>query len=143
MLQDSNLIPWDKLYKSYLKLGFGNYFSPLGELSISSERSRNRIIGFYAGHYSSFGKLKLENKDEVFAGYMDNYLTFYGTRLFRRFALSGNIDIDHVRRYAYGYDSFNLLPPETDKDSLRIDYFMPSANINLYSTRLDSISPEL
>lgn len=130
--------PLGKLYKSYLKLGFGNYFSPLGELSISSERSRNRIIGFYAGHSSSFGKLKLENKDEVFAGYMDNYLTFYGTRLFRRFALSGNVDIDHVRRYAYGYDSFNLLPPEPDKDSLRIDYFMPSANVNLYSTRLDS-----
>jgi len=130
--------PLKKLYKSYLKLGFGNYFSPLGELSISSERSRNKIIGFYAGHSSSFGKLKLENDDQVFAGYMDNYATLYGTRLFRRSALAGNIDFDHIRRYAYGYDSYNLLPTEPDKDSLRIDYFMPSAKVNFYSTRLDS-----
>lgn len=130
--------PLDKLYKSYLKLGFGNYFSPAGELSISSERSKNKILGFYAGHNSSFGKLKLDNEDEVFAGYMDNFASFYGTRLLRRSAISANIDLEHIRRYAYGYDSFNLNPEEPEKDSLRIDYIMPSANIKLYSTRLDS-----
>lgn len=130
--------PLNKLYKSYLKLGFGNYFTPLGELSISSERSRNKIMGFYAAHNSSFGKVKLDNEDEVFAGYMDNYASLYGTRFFRRVALSGNIDFDHSRRYAYGYESINLMPMEPEKDSLKIDYIVPSANIRLYSTRLDS-----
>ena len=130
--------PLGKLYKSFLNVGFGNYFTPYGELSISSERSRNSILGFYARHNSSFGKVKLENEDNVNAGYMDNYASLYGTRLFRRVTLAANVNFDHIRRYAYGYDFFNLPALGTDKDSLRIDYLNPSAGLRLYSTRLDS-----
>ena len=32
--------PLTKLYKSYIKLGFGNYLTPLAELSIANERSK-------------------------------------------------------------------------------------------------------
>lgn len=130
--------PLNELYKSYLNIGFGNYFTPLAELSVSSERDRNKILGVYANHISSFGKMNLENGDEVFSGYMDNHASLYATKLFRRAALSANIDFDHIRRYAYGYDFNNLGPMGTDKDSLRIDYIIPSASVKLYSTRLDS-----
>lgn len=129
--------PLPKLYKSFLNIGFGNYFSPVAELSISSERSRNRILGFYASHASSFGKVMLENDESVFAGYMDNSVKLYGTRFFKRSALTGRMNFDHTRRYAYGYDPASVLR-ETDRDSLRIDYVNPGASISYYSTRLDS-----
>ena len=128
--------PLTKLYKGFLKLGFGNYFSPVGELSISSARSRNGLIGIYLGHESSFGKLMIDDATEVFGGYMDNMGRIYGTRLLRRAALAANVDFNHIRRYAYGGDP--LLLTEIKKDSLKIEYFNPRADINLYSTRMDS-----
>ncbi len=130
--------PLSKLYKSYLNIGFGNYFTPQVELSVSSDRARDKVIGFYANHLSSFGKINLENDDEVFAGYMDNYASLYATKIFRRSVLSSSIDFEHLRRYAYGYDFNNLAPLATDKDSLKIDYILPSASLSFYSTRLDS-----
>ncbi len=128
--------PLPKLYKGFLKLGFGNYFSPVGELSISSARSRNGLIGMYLSHESSFGKLMIDDATEVFGGYMDNMGRIYGTRLLRRAALAANVDFNHIRRYAYGGDP--LLLTEIKKDSLKIEYFNPRADINLYSTRMDS-----
>ena len=44
--------PLPKLYKSYIKLGMGNYTSPLGEISITNERSKKGAIGLYARHFS-------------------------------------------------------------------------------------------
>jgi hypothetical protein len=82
--------------------------------------------------------VKLENENKVFAGYMDNFASFYGTVFLRRSAISGNIDLEHIRRYAYGYDTFYPGSFVPDKDSLKIDYFMPSFDLRLYSTRLDS-----
>ncbi|MEA1886349.1 MAG: hypothetical protein U9N72_03975 [Bacteroidota bacterium] len=130
--------PLPKLYKGFLNLGFGNYFSPVGELSISSERSRNSLAGIYLGHESSFGRLRINDATKVYGGYMDNMARIYGTKFFRRAALAANIDFDHIRRYAYGGDPVLLEPRETSRDSLKIEYFNPRANINFYSTRLDS-----
>ncbi len=42
-----------RLYKSYLKLGIGNYLTPLAELNISSLRSSKFVGGFYFRHLSS------------------------------------------------------------------------------------------
>ncbi|HUS86808.1 MAG TPA: TonB-dependent receptor [Bacteroidales bacterium] len=130
--------PLPKLYKGYLNVGFGNYFTPIGELSVTTERSRDNIMGFYAGHMSSFGKVKLDNNENVHAGYMDNTAKLFVTKLFRRTALKANLGFDHVRRTAYGYDLGIITPPDTRKDSLQIDYLNPSAKINFYSNRLDS-----
>jgi len=130
--------PLPKLYNSFINIGFGNYFSPVVELSISSKRSRNRILGFYANHASSFGNLTLGNDESVYGGYMDTDISLYGTRFFTRSALSGSIDFNHLRRFAYGYDPAAGPLPETGKDSLRIDYMMPGAEVSYFSTRLDS-----
>ena len=53
--------PLNKLYRSYVNLGFGNYVSPLAELSITSERSKKGALGFYGRHYSNNGNIRLEN----------------------------------------------------------------------------------
>ena len=70
--------PLPRLYKSYIKLGLGNNNTPLAELSISNHRSKKGAIGLYARHYSSNGKVPLENKQRVFAGFMDNDATLNG-----------------------------------------------------------------
>jgi len=130
--------PQAKLYKGFINLGFGNYFSPLAELSITSDRSRNSRSGMYLGHESSFGKLSLDDEIKVYGGYMDNMVKLYTTRFFRRASLDANIDFNHIRRYAYGGDPELLPTTETDKDSLKIEYLNPRAQINIHTTRLDS-----
>ncbi|MBN4070941.1 hypothetical protein JYT72_00395 [Crocinitomix catalasitica] len=47
----------DKLYPAYLKLGIGNYASPLAELYLNSKRHRRVSYGLHTKHNSSFGKL--------------------------------------------------------------------------------------
>jgi len=49
--------PLAKLYKSYVKLGIGNYLTPLAEISITNERSKKGAFGIYGRHFSS--KLRL------------------------------------------------------------------------------------
>ena len=81
-----------RLYKSYLKLGLGNYLTPLVELNINSLRSSKYTLGAYFHHISSNGKVELENNKNVFAGYADNDASLFGERYFKNATLSGNID---------------------------------------------------
>lgn len=130
--------PLPELYKGYINLGFGNYFSPLAEISITSDRSRKSRSGLYIGHESAFGKLKLDEDLKVYGAYIDNMARLYTTRFFRWSSLEANINFNHIRRYAYGGDPVLLAAGETEKDSLRIRYLNPRAEIKLTSTRRDS-----
>ncbi|MDT8402357.1 MAG: hypothetical protein RQ743_11735 [Bacteroidales bacterium] len=130
--------PLAKLYKGFVNLGFGNYFSPLAELSISSDRSRKSRSGIYIGHESSFGKLKIDENLKAYGAYVDNKARLYTTRFFKRSSLDANINFNHIRRYAYGGVPDSLALAEVEKENLKIEYLNPRAEINYYSTRLDS-----
>lgn len=49
--------PATKLYNNYIKLGFGNYWSPLAEFYYNSTRSKDRTYGVRATHHSSWGTI--------------------------------------------------------------------------------------
>ncbi|MEX1001008.1 MAG: hypothetical protein WDZ35_02750 [Crocinitomicaceae bacterium] len=48
----------DKLYPGYVKLGLGNYTSPLGEFYFNSTRNRRMNYGAHIKHFSSWGDLE-------------------------------------------------------------------------------------
>jgi hypothetical protein len=129
--------PLSKLYKSYINLGLGNYTSPLAEVSITNERSKKGAIGFYGRHFSSNGKMKLDNGNKVFSGYMDNDLSLFGKRFLKGIVLGGSVGLIQKTRYAYGYD-----PVITDyfpeKNDIRVSYANLGADISLSSLNLDS-----
>lgn len=128
--------PLPKLYKSYVKLGIGNYITPFGELSITNERSKKGAVGFYARHFSTNGKVKLDNDEKVFAGYMDNDASFFGKKFFRHSLLEGSLDFTQKTRYAYGYAPSMSYSP--DKKEIKLDYYNPGANLSFSSIDLDS-----
>jgi len=130
--------PLPRLYKSYVKIGIGNYITPFAELSITNERSKKGAIGFYARHFSTNGKVKLQNDEKVFAGYMDNDASLYGKKFFRKNLLEGSLDFSQKTRYAYGYNPGLNYSPE--KKDIRINYYNPGANLSFSSTTLDSTS---
>ena len=129
--------PLPKLYKSYINLGIGNYFTPLAEISITNERSKKGSIGFYARHFSTNGNVELDNGKKAFAGYMDNDASLYGRKLFRRNTLEGSLDYTEKTRHAYGYaPSFSDYYP-SNKET-RLPYTNVGAKALFSSLTLDS-----
>jgi len=138
-IKSANMQPeaLNKLYKSYVNLGLGNYLTPLAEVSISNERSKKGAFGFYAGHFSSNGKVKLQNEEKVFAGYMDNDVSFYGRKFFSRNILEGSAGFAQRIRHAYGYDT-TMVNYDPEKKDVRMGYNNLEAAMKLGSITLDS-----
>ncbi len=129
--------PLEKLYKSYVNLGLGNYMAPLAEISVTNERSREGTYGLYAKHYSTHGKVRLQNDERVFAGYMDNDVSLFGRKFFLDNYLEGSVDYSQKTRYAYGYDT-SMVAYEPDKKDIRIPYNRIGAALSFTSLTLDS-----
>ena len=129
--------PLPKLYKSYINIGMGNYLSPLAEISITNERSKKGTIGFYSRHFSTNGNVGLENGRNSFAGYMDNDLSLFGRKFFRKSILEGSIDYKEKTSHAYGYDP-SILDYSPSKKDIRMAYNNIGAKASLSSSTLDS-----
>ena len=129
--------PLPKLYKSYINAGIGTHLSGLGEISIASERSKKGAVGFYGRHFSSNGKIKLDNDKKVNAGYMDNEASLFGKLFINKSVLEGSVDFTQKIRHAFGYDTaFVGYTPK--KDSTKMRYNDIGAKISFSSADLDS-----
>ena len=129
--------PLEKLYKSYVNLSLGNYLSPFAEVSVTNERSKSGAYGLYVKHFSTNGKVKLQNDKRVFAGYMDNDVSLFGKKFFTDNYLEGSIDYAHKTRYAYGYDT-SIVGYDPEKKDIRIGYNNIGAALSFTSLTLDS-----
>jgi hypothetical protein len=129
--------PLPKLYKSYINIGMGNYITPLAELSVTNERSKKGTIGLYARHFSSNGKIELQNSKKVFAGYQDNDASVFGRKFYSKSLFEGSVDFAQRTRYAYGYN-----PAVTDyspaRKDIRMNYNNIGAKASLSSLTTDS-----
>jgi hypothetical protein len=138
-IKAANLLadPLPKLYKSFVNAGFGNYLTPLAEISITSDRSKKGAIGAYARHFSTNGKVKLDNNIKVFAGYMNNEASIFGKKFLKESTLESSMDFNQFTRYAYGYDT-SMITWDPQKKDIRFNYFNTGGKIGLYSSNLDS-----
>lgn len=92
--------PVKKLGFGYIKLGFGNYTTPFGEVSLANKRSKKYAYGLNIRHLSSSGQLK----NTWFSGFSDNHAEMWGNYFVDKLILSGSITYDrNVVRY-YGFD---------------------------------------
>jgi len=128
--------PLPKLYKSYVKVGFGNNNTPLAELSITNLRSKSSAVGFYAKHYSSNGKVPLENDQRVFAGFMDNDVSLFGKKFFDKSSLDVSANFLQKVRYAYGYNTEELF--NFNKEDIKLNYYDIGGAASYSSLNLDS-----
>lgn len=97
----------DKLYNSYIKLGLGNYVTPLAEFSIHNLRSKEYSVGAYYFHKSSHTKLALDNGRKVPAGYDHNVIAGHGKYFFDGATLSGNVGLNADKYRYYGINLFD------------------------------------
>ena len=128
----------DELYNSRLKLGLGNYGTPLAEFSIQNLRSKEYTVGAYVYHKSSHSKLELADGNNVDAGYGKNQVDLYGKRFFKGVNVDGNVFLNTDKFRYYGYNTEQLPDTNLDKKEIRQFYTHLGAKAEVYSTAADS-----
>lgn len=125
--------PLDKLYKNYLRAGFGTYTTPMLEYSYNSLRSKEMNYGVKVKHISSSGDIE----DYGFPGTSHNQLGFYLNRIGRK----GNtvaLDIGYQRDVFHFY---GFRPEEytesISRDDIKQRYSDIRAGFNWYSHESD------
>ena len=129
-------MPLERLYKSRLTLGFGNYMTPLAELNINQLRSRNGTMGLSLKHHSMNGKVRLDNELKVPAGFNENQLKFYGSRFLKNSVFEYALGANYNSYVHYGVN------PELDTMLEREDavhpYFTANGKLGMHSMHADS-----
>lgn len=125
----------DKLYKSELKLGAGNYLTPLAELRIHQVRASKGTAGFHFRHHSMNGKLKIDEK-ELEAGFNENQLGFYGKRFRNRSTFEYGAGLAYDSYIHYGVDT--AYTDTVTEDNMLYPFINGHAVLGIQSAHPDS-----
>ena len=129
-------MPLNKLYKSQLNLGMGNYLTPLAELNINQLRSRNGTFGFNLRHHSMNGKVKLDNDLKAPAGFNENKLNVYGSRFMKKSVLDYYAGTSYNSYVHYGVNP--ALDTVLERKDATHAYFTAEGGLGLHSMHADS-----
>ncbi|MCB0772257.1 MAG: hypothetical protein KDB93_02680 [Flavobacteriales bacterium] len=114
----------EKLYKGFVKAGFGLYTTPLAELYYDQTRSKQNGYGIHFKHLSSNGGIN----DRGPSDYSTNTLDAFYNAYLRNHVIQGRAAYDRKRVSYYGYpatdslENLHLLSPEPPDDALRQVY---------------------
>lgn len=100
-----------RLYRNYLKVGFGNYITPYVDFEANSLRSTRYLLAAKVYHHSSWGKIKTYAP----ANFSDTRVKLQGQKYFKNYTLSANAGYEHLLANCYGFQ------PDTVFEALRID----------------------
>ncbi|MEQ9426876.1 MAG: hypothetical protein RJQ09_20805 [Cyclobacteriaceae bacterium] len=100
-------------YKNYVKLGYGNLNSPLGELSLNT--SNQNVAAGLSFRHLSFGKGPVNGKESASS---DNEASLYGRFSGKKAVFSANLDFNSYARKFYGYNP-SLTPEDFEVASQR------------------------
>lgn len=92
--------PLQKLYRTYSKIGVGNYSSMMGEFNVMSVRSKNGAWGIHAGHWSA-GSGPKEVAGE-YAGFSSQNVDIFGKRFTKKHELAAGFGFNRDVVYNYG-----------------------------------------
>jgi hypothetical protein len=92
--------PLTKLYRGYVKGGFGSYMTPYSEVFYNSIRSKKSSAGVHYKHLSSSGQIN----DVGYSGFSNNELNLFGKSFIKKTTLSGGIDYRRNVVHYYGFD---------------------------------------
>jgi len=93
-----------KLYRGFIKAGYGTKNTPYGEIFYNSLRSKSAEGGIHLNHISSTGDIK----DHGYPGMSESGVKVFGTKFLDNNLLRGEIGYNRLTYHYYGYDD----PPE-------------------------------
>ncbi|MEO7080038.1 MAG: hypothetical protein ABIY71_00880, partial [Flavobacteriales bacterium] len=95
----------EKLYKGFVKAGFGLYTTPLAEIYYDQTRSKKNGYGLHYKHMSSNGGIDNRGPSDYSFNNVDGYYNAY----LRHHAVEGRLIYDRRRVSYYGYNSTDSL----------------------------------
>jgi hypothetical protein len=102
------------IHGGYLRLGYGNYASPLLEAYLNTRKDKNKLLGAYLYHHSS-GKGPVDGKN---SGSGTTGISLAGSSFSDAIALSGNVGFENRTTHFYGYPA----EAPVSRDSLKQSY---------------------
>ena len=139
--------PATRLYNNYLRLGIGNYWSPLLDLYLSSTRDPLKTYGIRINHRSSWGTISSDNPAE---NYGKNHFGLTGITLFGKYIvkdilqLASDLNYEHDHNLLYGFTDNTLLTTlgmnrdNVELSDIRAKYNLLSWNFGLRNMELDA-----
>lgn len=127
----------NKLYNANLKFGYGVYNTLLGQLAVNTTRNKDYSAGLWANHYSSRGKIKLDNDYKSPAFFSQNQVELYGKRFLNNATMYGNGYFNRNVLHHYGYNTADTTYNYT-ADSTRQRYVTFGTKMGYITTHLDS-----
>ncbi len=100
-IKDENI---KKLYRGFIKAGYGTKNTPYGEIFYNSLRSKSADAGIHLSHISSSGDIK----EYGFPGMSESGVKVFGTKFFDNNLLRGEIGYNRLQYHYYGYND----PPD-------------------------------
>ncbi len=131
--------PVNKLYNANIKFGYGLYNTLLGEVMINTTRNKDYTAGMYYNHYSSRGKIKLENDYKSPALFSQNQLDAYVKKFLDKSTLYADGYFNRMAIHQYGYcTTADSLYKAINDDSTLQHYVHFGARLGYKTTYLDS-----
>ncbi len=145
--------PATKLYNNYLRLGFGNYWTPLADLYWSSTRDKKKTYGIRMNHLSSWDGLHKVGDEQSHSAaardYGPNHFGNTGVTVFGKYIvgdklqLSADLGYEHDHNLYYGFNDSTLQAVlGIPRDSIattdyRASYNRAAFNFGLRNMQLD------
>lgn len=126
--------PISKLYKGYVRGGFGVYRTPLLDLYYMDDRSRDGSWGAQFHHLSSAGGTALE--DTIPDGFSNNSASIWGRKYLKKHSIEGALDYDRDVVNYFGFDP--QIYWDTPVDNLEQIFSNVQGNLALKSYYRDS-----
>jgi hypothetical protein len=99
---------------SYIKLGFGNYLTPLFQLGINSGASRTSNVGLHVNHLSSING----PVDKANSGDSETNINLFGKYIGGKASISGDVGYNRLGYHFYGYED----SVEVDRDTIEQNF---------------------
>lgn len=132
---DYRPLPPGDLKPSQITVGFGNYWTPMGKLSLNTLRNQKMSLGVDASHQSSQGFAKMADNRKIYAGYGDSKARLYGQRFFGKSTFAADAYFSEDHHYLYGYSTDST----TFKRPMKTDSLVAVTPGNLRVTQKDSV----
>ena len=124
--------PLSKIYKSLLKLGFGNYMMPYAEFFLNNGRTKEDVYGLRLKHLSA-SPIAKENQ---YMNFSDNEASVYGKKFYKKHTLNGEINYSRNAVSYYGFTQ-NAFTGEQN-DFLKQRFNLVESKIGLLSHYTDT-----
>lgn len=131
--------PATRLYNNYLRLGLGNYWSPLADLYWCSTRDRLKTYGVHLNHFSSWGKMaQLPEYGPVQQG--NTGITLFGKYIVGDvLQLSSDLSYEHDHNLYYGFTDSTLLANGMSRNSVSTSDYLASYNVATWNVGIKNM----